>query len=121
MLSAALTVHFGPAAAEKAGLLKELADSEGKSGFSFIDLTADLSGIAFAEAVRNKKISVRQTGRRLSRRKIISPKSTTSRKTSPSRISKKTTARLEDERFKTNSIRLKARVKELPGLQPSQT
>jgi len=36
-----------PTVAESAGLLKELQDSQGKSGFSFADLAADLAGIAF--------------------------------------------------------------------------
>lgn len=36
-----------PSVAESAGLLKELQDAQGKEGFSFPDLVADLAGIAF--------------------------------------------------------------------------
>jgi hypothetical protein len=49
VVSGALTALHGPKAAEAAGVLKELLDSQpGGSGFSFADLAADLSGIAFA-------------------------------------------------------------------------
>jgi hypothetical protein len=47
-VSAALTATAGPAAAESAGILKEMLDSRGGSGFSFADLSADFAGIAFA-------------------------------------------------------------------------
>jgi hypothetical protein len=50
-VSAALTAANGPRAAEAAGILKEMLDAEGASGFSFCDLAADLSGIAFAEKI----------------------------------------------------------------------
>jgi hypothetical protein len=50
VVSAALTAVSGAKAAEAAGVLKELLDAEpGGSGFSFADLAADLSGVAFAE------------------------------------------------------------------------
>lgn len=52
VVSAALTVLLGEAAAESAGVVKELLDArEGGSGFSFADLAADLSGIALARRV----------------------------------------------------------------------
>jgi hypothetical protein len=50
-VSAALTVTSGPSGARTAGILKELLDSNGGSGFSFADLAADLSGISLAEQV----------------------------------------------------------------------
>lgn len=47
--SAGLAAVGGTTAAEAAGVLKELLDAqEGGSGFSFADLAADLSGVAFA-------------------------------------------------------------------------
>lgn len=51
-VSAALAEAQGPALAEAAGLLKELADLEGASGFSFADLAADYAGVAFAQKVK---------------------------------------------------------------------
>jgi hypothetical protein len=50
-VSGALTALAGAKAAEAAGILKELFDAEGTSGFSFADLAADLGGIAFANHV----------------------------------------------------------------------
>jgi hypothetical protein len=51
-VSGALTALAGPQAAEAAGLLKEMLDARpGGSGFSFADLAADWSGVAFAAQV----------------------------------------------------------------------
>lgn len=47
-VSAALSVALSPQLAESAGVLKELKDAQGGSGFSFVDLSADLAGIEFA-------------------------------------------------------------------------
>ena len=52
VLSAALAAFVGTPTALQAGLTKELSDSNGGSGFSFADLTADLAGIAFAERLK---------------------------------------------------------------------
>lgn len=46
----------GEAAAESAGIFKEVLDSQGSSGFSFVDLLADLAGISFAQAVLDGQI-----------------------------------------------------------------
>lgn len=54
-VSAALTEIVGARGAELAGLTKEIKDLSGDSGFSFVDLAADLSGIAFAEKLRADK------------------------------------------------------------------
>lgn len=53
-VSAALTAVTGPQAAESAGILKEMLDARGGSGFSFADLSADFGGIAFARFVLGK-------------------------------------------------------------------
>ena len=56
ILSCALTMQLGPAAAEQLGIAKEIKDAHGESGFSFIDLAADMAGIAFAIQVRDGAI-----------------------------------------------------------------
>jgi hypothetical protein len=58
VVSAALAVLVGPQNAEAAGILKEISDSRGGSGFSFSDLSADLAGIQFAGAVGNGRIAL---------------------------------------------------------------
>jgi hypothetical protein len=56
-LSAAqLAATNGVQAAQAAGLVKELADSQGVSGFSFADVAADRAGVRFAQAVLEKKV-----------------------------------------------------------------
>ncbi|MHB8864434.1 MAG: matrixin family metalloprotease [Pirellulaceae bacterium] len=58
-LSGYLTAVVGSTAAESAGIAKELADAKpGGSGFSYIDLTADLAGIHFAERVLQRDLSL---------------------------------------------------------------
>jgi hypothetical protein len=58
VVSAALAILVGPQAAETLGILKEVRDSQGGSGFSFVDLSADLAGVAFATRVREGKVSL---------------------------------------------------------------
>ncbi|MCC6124483.1 MAG: hypothetical protein IT426_05960 [Pirellulales bacterium] len=116
MLSAALTVHFGPAAAEKAGLLKELADAQGKSGFSFADLAADLSGIAFAEAVRAGKTSLERLSEAFSAAQYL-PEIDGLQENISLKDFEKNYGSLDDERFQREFLKLKSRVKQLPGLQ----
>lgn len=54
LVSAGLTVSSGTGIADSIGLLKELDDSQGGSGFSFTDIGADRTGVRFAElAVAN--------------------------------------------------------------------
>ncbi len=55
-VSAFLTEFAGAAAADAAGLSKEMIDSTTGSGFSFADLAADKAGIAFADAVARKRL-----------------------------------------------------------------
>ncbi|MEZ5490964.1 MAG: hypothetical protein R3F50_11680 [Gammaproteobacteria bacterium] len=49
LVSAALTAGTGSVLADTIGLLKELDDSQGGSGFSFADIGADRTGVRFAE------------------------------------------------------------------------
>ena len=55
-MSAALAALLGAPTAEKAGTLKELSDAQGGSGFSFVDISADMAGIAFAQAVLDGRL-----------------------------------------------------------------
>jgi hypothetical protein len=57
-VSAGLAALVGAENAESAGLLKELADSRGGSGFSFADLAADLAGVAFAVQLRAGRLKL---------------------------------------------------------------
>ncbi len=56
VVSCALASLTGRSAAEMVGILKEMRDSQTGSGFSFVDLSADLAGTTFAEHVADAKI-----------------------------------------------------------------
>lgn len=51
VLAGALSLYAGDNIADQLGLLKELEDSDGHSGFGAADLLADRAGIAFAQAM----------------------------------------------------------------------
>ncbi|CAK9081546.1 Uncharacterized protein SCF082_LOCUS38801 [Durusdinium trenchii] len=51
-MDTAITALMGPSSAEMAGLVKELSDARGPSGFSFDDYAADLAGIALARRLK---------------------------------------------------------------------
>ena len=59
-LSAYLTVVVGPQAAEAAGVAKELVDARSGSGFSYVDLAANMAGIVFAERLLRGELTVEQ-------------------------------------------------------------
>ncbi len=58
-LSAAIASMATPSISESAGLLKELQDAQGKSGFSFVDLAADLAGIELARQLLSSPARLR--------------------------------------------------------------
>jgi hypothetical protein len=51
VVSAYLTAALGTETATETGLAKEMMDSEGSEGFSFVDMTANRAGILFAGGV----------------------------------------------------------------------
>ena len=53
----------GPQGAEAAGLSKEILDSRSGNGFSFVDLSVDMSGVLFATHVRENNISLEEVAR----------------------------------------------------------
>ena len=58
MFSAALTALVGKESAWAIGVAKETADSNGGTGFSFRDLSANLAGICFAEHLMASKLKI---------------------------------------------------------------
>ena len=70
-LSVGLTSRLGPQNAEMAGLAKEGKDLLGSSGWSFTDVNADLSGIEFAERIRNGKITLAEIERDFTVSKVL--------------------------------------------------
>ncbi|NIL98362.1 MAG: hypothetical protein GTO53_10785, partial [Planctomycetales bacterium] len=60
LVSAVLTLAVGADAAQAAGILKEISDTHGGSGFSFADVAANLAGVEMAEALQNNKLNLAQ-------------------------------------------------------------
>lgn len=54
-VSAGLASCLGAQSAENVGITKELRDASGGSGFSFVDLSADVAGVAFATQVQSEE------------------------------------------------------------------
>ena len=63
VVSAALAALIHPAAAETIGVLKEIRDAQGGSGFSFVDLQSDLAGVEFATRLSRSQISLERLAR----------------------------------------------------------
>lgn len=113
-VSAALTAAAGPQAAESAGLLKEMLDARGGSGFSFADLSADFAGIAFARLLLEKP------GRLIEIEKqfrigdyTISPRGLPEGLTAEQ--FEKRYGSLKDERFQRLQADIRKRIEALPG------
>jgi hypothetical protein len=117
MISAALAAKLGPSVAEQAGFAKEFEDAQGKSGFSFVDLSADFSGIAFAEAVRQKKISLRKLADVFPPQDYL-PDFADLQENLPMKELEEKFGLQTDKRFQKEIEKIKTRVKELPGLKP---
>lgn len=60
LVSATLCVAIGKPAAVAAGLAKETSDSQGGTGFSFVDMAANRAGIVFAERLLDEKLKLTQ-------------------------------------------------------------
>lgn len=59
-VSGHLHVAIGKTAAVASGLAKEMSDSQGGTGFSFIDMAANRAGIIFAENVLSDKLELQR-------------------------------------------------------------
>lgn len=62
VVSAYLAAAGGTELAVTTGLMKEMADASGGSGFSFVDMAANRAGILFAGSLLNKRVSLRAVG-----------------------------------------------------------
>jgi hypothetical protein len=72
-VSAHLVVLAGSETARGAGLVKELLDARGGSGFSFADMAANRAGIVFAHAVLSGRLSLDRVARGFSTEAFMPP------------------------------------------------
>lgn len=61
-ISSYLAAAGGTQLATSTGMLKEMADANGGSGFSFVDMAANRAGIVFAGSVLNKRVPLKAVG-----------------------------------------------------------
>jgi len=62
VVSAYLAAAGGTELATSSGLMKEMADANGGSGFSFVDMAANRAGIVFAGHVLHKRVPLKAVG-----------------------------------------------------------
>ncbi|MGD9634968.1 MAG: hypothetical protein AB7U97_16935, partial [Pirellulales bacterium] len=62
VVSAYLAAAGGTQLAVTTGLMKEMSDANGGSGFSFVDMAANRAGILFAGSLLNRRVSLRAVG-----------------------------------------------------------
>jgi hypothetical protein len=113
-VSAALTAVSGAQAAESAGILKEMLDSRGGSGFSFADLSADFAGIAFARRLLDKPTQLAEVEKQYRIGDYaISPRGLPEGLTAAE--FEKQYGSLKDERFRRLQADIRKRIEALPG------
>jgi hypothetical protein len=61
-VSSYLAAAGGTELATSTGMLKEMADANGGSGFSFVDMAANRAGIVFAGSVLNNRVPLKAVG-----------------------------------------------------------
>jgi hypothetical protein len=115
VVSAALTAVTGAKAAEAAGVLKELLDAEpGGSGFSFADLAADLSGVAFAERLLSGETTLQNIEKKFTVVAFAVPPKGLTEGLSREQFEKRYGS-TRDKRFRKEVEALRKKVRELPG------
>lgn len=117
LMSALLVTTTSTEAAHSAGIAKELADSQGGSGFSFADLAADRAGIHFASDVLDKKISPALLGLTFSTKAYMPDIAGLPEKISASDLAANY-GNATDPRFQKMINDIDERIRKLPGYQP---
>jgi hypothetical protein len=117
LMSALLTMSTNAEAAQAAGLMKELADAGGGSGFSFADLAADRAGSRFARDVLDKKVPMGMLGITFQVASFMPEVSGL-----PEQLSAKVLAEQfgskDDPRFAKQLAEIDQRIMKLPGYRP---
>ncbi len=114
IISAALCSKFGASGAESICTHKEMLDSRGKSGFSFVDLAADIAGIALAGRLEKSKLSFDELARSFEVRDFLLPPGATPENLSYDAF-KETYGSLQDARFRKQKESLQRQILALPG------
>jgi hypothetical protein len=114
VVSAALAVPLGPDAAEAAGTAKEQSDSRGASGFSFVDLSADIAGTAFASRVAKGELSLSDVASGFLVKNYV-PDGGNLDEGLSSKVFAERYGSTEDSRFREAKEKIRRRILALPG------
>ncbi len=115
VVSCALTQIVGTAGAEAAGLLKEQQDSQGGSGFSFIDMLANLSGIELSKRLKKGDVTLAQLETKFRVERMM-PEIMGLREDFQAADFAKQFGAFDDKRFLAEMARLRERIHKLPAL-----
>jgi hypothetical protein len=113
-LCCALAVELGPLGAMQAAAAKEISDAHGQSGFSFVDLAADMAGIAFAVRLRQGKITLDQVADSFKVRSFVPEISELKEGVSWEEFTKQYGS-IQDDRYQKARDEIQKRIDLLPG------
>lgn len=113
VVSAALVAWVGVAGAETAGLAKEMKDAIHGTGFSFVDLSSDLSGTTFAVAVQENRLSLARLAESFAVTDVL-PNPAGLREGYSWAEFTKLYGSLDDERFRRQVDAIRERIRALP-------
>jgi hypothetical protein len=116
VVSCALTQVVGPTLAETAGLLKEQKDSQDGTGFSFIDMLANLSGIHLGKQLKKGNVTLAQLETKFRVTGLL-PDIMGLREDMQAADFAKLYGGFGDKRFLAEMERLRKRIRKLPPLE----
>jgi hypothetical protein len=113
-ISCAISVQLNPLLAEQAGVAKELSDAQGKSGFSFVDLSADMAGVTLAREVINGNITLKKIAASFRIRDFM-PAADDLQENISQEDFKNLYGSINDERYQKVRDEIRDRIQSLPG------
>jgi hypothetical protein len=115
-VSAHLVALSGSATARSAGLIKELVDAQGTSGFSFADMAANRAGIVFANAVLTGRLTLDEVAQRFTVEAFLPPVEDLQEELGAKEFTE-AFGGIGDARLTTELNRIEARIQALPVYQ----
>jgi hypothetical protein len=115
-VSGHLVALSGSDMARSAGLLKELVDAHGGSGFSFADMAANRAGIVFANAVLTGRLTLKDVSQRFSVAAYLPPVKDLQEQLSAKEFAENFGG-IRDARLAAELTRIESRIQALPVYQ----
>jgi len=119
-VSCGLTILLGSSAAEAAGTVKELIDCKRGTGFSFVDLSADMAGVIFATRVGEGSVSLATLASSFAVTHFL-PKPGDLKEGIPWATFCETYGSVEDNRFHHRQAAIREQILALPGYRTEKS